>query len=98
MTECVYGVNGEVYWTAGNKIRTEPDFEWRPVMVDHRGKVYYDSPMLYTNWADGYPTSTLDECMAVVADGDYKWENFECYAEQMCAICELDPATFNRLI
>ena len=67
-------------WTAGNDLDSETVWVWS-------GR--YNSKVYYTNWKDRQPdNSGGEDCMTIVADGNYKWNDERC-SDKLNYICEL---------
>lgn len=63
------------YWAGGHSVNDQ--WKWAADEED----------FVYTHWSDGQPSHYEEECLDLVADLDYKWNDMNCLHEQQY-ICE----------
>ena len=80
----------KIFWTGGRYNEIEKTFSW--VQVDQQAKYVQKSKFTYTNWADGYPGTSLngDECAIFncSAAPPCRWETKDCQNDDFSFICE----------
>jgi len=79
-----YGHLGMHLWTAGQRLHD--GWKWRLGVHSH------DMP--YTNWDDGQPDWSHENCIKLWPGEDYRWNNYDCSFE-LCFICENRSADMN---